>query len=426
VVLLKVLVIGSGGREHALCWKIAQSPKAEKIYCAPGNAGTKKIAENVPIPADNITALLDFAIKEEIGLTVVGPEVPLVLGITNAFESRGMRIFGPNAKAALLEGSKAFAKELMSVAKILTAKFEVLNENDSKERIEEVVSKFQSAAVKADGLCAGKGVFICRTKQSIIDSIHLIFDNKVFGEAGKKIVVEELLKGEEASVLAFCDGKTVVPMISAQDHKRIFDNDLGPNTGGMGAIAPAQVTSGLEKQIIETIFVPLINELSKNGITYKGVLYAELMIKNSKFSVLEFNCRFGDPETQPLMLLLESDIIEIINSCIDGTLKEQEINWFDGSASCVVMASKGYPEKYETKKLITGLEEAKTVNGTVVFHSGTKNTNGQVLTNGGRVLGVTSKGNSLEEAINLAYEVVSKISFEGAHYRKDIGQKALK
>ncbi|VVC00628.1 Phosphoribosylamine--glycine ligase [uncultured archaeon] len=427
---MKVLVIGSGGREHALCWKISQGREVGKIYCAPGNAGTSEAAENVDVSAEDLKGLLKFALENKIDLTVVGPEVPLVMGIVDLFEKNGLRIFGPCKAAAMLEGSKAFAKEVMVSAGVPTARFEILDESYSDKKIGEVVSRFDSAAVKADGLAAGKGVFICRDKAEIWSAIDKIFSEKAFGGAGKKIVIEELLDGEEASMLAFCDGKTAKLMVSSQDYKRIFDEDWGDNTGGMGAYAPAPVTEGLDAEIMKKVFVPVLAEMTRRGCPYKGVLYAGLMIKKGEngrrdFKVLEFNARFGDPETQAMLPLLESDLAGVMEACIRGLLGSFDLKWKKGAACCVVLSSKGYPGKYKTGIEIFGLDAAKNDGNVAVFHAGTKEAGGKVVTNGGRVIGVTGTGLSIRVAIDNAYKGVSEISFEGMHFRKDIGRRAL-
>ena len=420
---MQILVIGSGGREHALCWKLSQSKQVSKIFCAPGNADTSTVAENVPIPYEDISALLEFALKNKIDLTIVGPEAPLVEGVVDAFEEKGMRIFGPSANAAMLEGSKAFAKALMVAAKVPTARYEVIANIDEAQSI---VDEFpRGAAVKADGLAAGKGVIICHSQSEIMGAVNKLMQESIFGDAGKRIVIEELLDGEEASILAFCDGKTAKLMVSSQDHKRIFDGDKGENTGGMGAYAPAPVVKGLEEKIHGAVFVPVLNEMQKRGTPYKGVLYAGLMIKGKEFKVIEFNARFGDPETQPTLSLLETDLVDIVNSCIDGKLGKTEIKWKNGAACCVVIASKGYPEKYEKGHAISGLDAAAKLKDVVVFHAGTRPEGGKALTNGGRVLGVTGTGASIKDAIANAYTGVSKIKFDGMQFRKDIGKRAL-
>ncbi len=424
---MEVLVIGSGGREHALCWKLSQSPRVEKVYCAPGNGGTSEVAENVDIATEDIPTLVRFALGKKIGLTVVGPEGPLVAGIVDEFEKNGLRIFGPSANAAMLEGSKAFAKQILDAADVPTARYEVITNIDEAQV---AVDEFDAAAVKADGLCHGKGVIICCSKAEILGAVNRLMQDSVFGDAGKRIVIEELLEGEEASVLAFCDGKSAKLMVSAQDHKRVFDGDKGENTGGMGAYAPAPITRGMGKKIHDRVFVPVLAEMARRGAPFRGILYAGLMIGGKaggarNFNVLEFNARFGDPETQVILPLLESDLAGILESCIDGTLHRADVKWKDGAACCVVLAAGGYPGKYEKGKAIWGLAGAKAVENVAVFHAGTKNSGGKAVTNGGRVLGVTGIGAGIEEAIGISYSGVAKIHFEGMQFRKDIGKKAI-
>ncbi len=422
---MKVLVVGSGAREHAICWKLAQSEKVSEIFCAPGNAGTSEIATNVPISAEDIAALVDFAKKEKIDLSVIGPETPLVKGIVDEFKKHGLKAFGPSKKAAIIEGSKVFTRDLLKKYNIPSAEYAVFT--DAAKAKEYLQKKGAPIVAKADGLAAGKGVIVCQTVKEAEEAINKILVEKAFGEAGNKLMLEEFLDGEEASFLAFSDGKTVKPMVSSQDHKRAFDNDTGPNTGGMGAYSPAPVvTKELEKEIMEKIMQPTINAMKKEGKEYRGVLYAGLMINKSGPKVLEFNCRFGDPETQVILPRLESDLLEIMLACINGTLAKQEINWSEDACTCVVIASGGYPDNYEKGKEIFGLEQAARLKDTVVFHAGTKLENGRVLSSGGRVLGVTATGANIRESIVAAYNAVSKISFEKMHYRQDIGHRALK
>jgi phosphoribosylamine--glycine ligase len=422
---MKVLVVGSGGREHALVWKISQSPLVEKIYCAPGNGGISKLAECVDIKASDITALADFAEKEKIDLTVVGPEDPLVKGIVDVFMDRGLRIFGPSKKAAMIEGSKAFAKELMRKYGVPTADFAVFS--DPEEAKKYVKEKGAPIVVKADGLAAGKGVIPARTLEEALEAIDLIMVKKAFGEAGNKVIIEEFLEGEEASYLVFSDGENIVAFPSAQDHKPIYEDDKGPNTGGMGAYSPAPVvTPEVERHILEDIIYPTIKGLANEGYPYKGVLYAGLIIKDGKAKVLEFNCRFGDPEAQPLLMRLKSDLVEVLNAVIDGDLKDKTLVIDPRPSVCVVMASQGYPGKYEKGKLITGLEKLEARDDLFVFHAGTTFKDGQFYTSGGRVLGVTALGETLPDTIANAYEAVKEISWDGAYYRRDIGFKALK
>jgi phosphoribosylamine--glycine ligase len=422
---MKVLVVGSGGREHALVWKIAQSPRVRKIYCAPGNAGIAQMAECLSISAEDVKGLTAWAEKEKIDLTVVGPEAPLTLGMVDIFRARGLRVFGPSQKAAEIEGSKAFTKELMKKYGIPTGESETFT--DPAAAVKYIKGKGAPLVVKADGLAAGKGVIICRTVEEALSALDLILVQKAFGAAGAKVVVEEFLEGEEASFLAFTDGETVLPLPTSQDHKAIYDNDQGPNTGGMGAYSPAPVvTERAHREAMEKIMIPTVRGMAREGKKYQGVLYAGLMIKDEKPKVLEFNARFGDPEAQPLLMRLKSDLIPILEATIDGKLSHQKMELEDRSSVCVVMASGGYPGSYEKGKVISGLQEAASVRDAFVFHAGTALKEGKVVTNGGRVLGVTALGNGIQEAIQRAYEAVAKISWEGAYYRKDIGQKAIK
>ena len=421
---MKVLVVGGGGREHALVWKIAQSPKVTMIYCAPGNAGISEQATVVPIKANDLKGLLEFALREKIDFTVVGPEDPLTQGIVDLFESKGLLIFGANKKAAEIEGSKAFAKEMMKKYHIPTAFYEIFD--DRNEAIKYIRKQGAPIVVKADGLAAGKGVIVCKTIEEAIQSVDRIMVEKLFGEAGNRVVVEEYLIGEEASYIAFTDGKAILPMASSQDHKPIFDGDQGPNTGGMGAYSPAPVvTDEVNEKIIEKVLRPIIYGMGEEGRTYKGVLYAGLMIHEGHPKVLEFNARFGDPETQPVLMRMKGDIVPVLEACMKGTLSQHRIEWDRRSSVCVVMASKGYPGDYEKGKVIKGLEEVSRMEGVFVFHAGTALKGDQVLTNGGRVLGVTGLGEDIPRAIERAYQGVKKISWDGVHYRTDIGQKAL-
>ena len=421
---MKVLVIGGGGREHTLVWKIAQSPEVKKIFCAPGNAGIARQAECLPLAADDVPSLTAWAENEKIDLTVVGPEAPLTLGVVDAFEARGLMIFGPSQRAAEIEGSKAFAKELMNRYGIPSGNYRTFEDHGTAVRY--LKETGAPVVVKADGLAAGKGVILCQTLNEALAALDLIMVKKAFGVAGRKVVVEEMLSGEEASFLAFTDGESVLPLPTSQDHKPIFDHDQGPNTGGMGASSPAPVVNEeLHREIMEKIMVPTVRGMAEMGIKYRGVLYAGLMIQDGKARVLEFNARMGDPETQPLLMRMKSDLIPVIMATMKGRLSSQQVEWDARPTVCVVMASGGYPGPYEKGKVISGLEEAERVPGTVVFHAGTALKQGQVVTNGGRVLGITSLGKSLREAIGLAYEAAGKISWEGAFYRKDIGRKAL-
>jgi phosphoribosylamine--glycine ligase len=421
---MKVLVVGSGGREHALAWKIGQSPKVSKVFCAPGNAGIAKQATLVPLKANDLTGLLEFARDEKIDLTVVGPEDPLTRGIVDLFESRGLTVFGPAMKAAEIEGSKAFAKEMMRKYHIPTAACEVFE--DREKAASHIRKKGVPLVVKADGLAAGKGVMICKTVDEAIEALDEIMVKKAFGEAGKRVVVEDCLTGEEASYIAFTDGKTILPMASSQDHKAVFDGDQGPNTGGMGAYSPAPVvTEEVHERILEKVLRPLIYGMAEEGRPYKGALYAGLMIQKGHPMVLEFNARFGDPETQPVLMRMKGDIVPILEACVHGNLSRFRIEWDPRTAVCVVMASGGYPGEYEKGKVIEGLDQVSLMKDIFVFHAGTSMKEGRIVTNGGRVLGVTGLGEGVEKAIKGTYEAVKKISWDGVHYRKDIGAKAL-
>ncbi|MGE5173650.1 MAG: phosphoribosylamine--glycine ligase [Betaproteobacteria bacterium] len=421
---MKVLVVGGGGREHALVWKVSQSPRVTKIYAAPGNAGIAQLAECVSIKAEDIAGLMAFAKSKSIDITIVGPEGPLSMGIVDEFARAGLRAFGPSGKAAEIEASKQFSKDLMKKYNIPTAEYRAFTDKAAAEAY--VRQKGAPIVVKADGLAAGKGVVVAETVGEALEALDLIMTEKAFGAAGNRVVVEECLKGEEASFMAFSDGKTVVPMASSQDHKRVFDSDRGPNTGGMGAYSPAPVvTKKLERKVMDTIMIPTVRAMEKEGRMFKGVLYAGLMIHEGEAKVLEFNARFGDPETQPIMARLDTDIIDIIEAILSGSLSKVDIKWKSDSAVCVVMASGGYPGNYEKGKTIDGLENAAKKTGVVVFHAGTALKNGAVVTNGGRVLGVTGLGPVVAAAIDNAYAGVREISFEGAHYRRDIGARAL-
>ncbi len=422
---MKVLVIGGGGREHALVWKIAQSPAVKKIFCAPGNAGIAQQAACLPIPAEDVQSLIHWAEKEKIDLTVVGPEAPLTLGIVDAFAARGLRIFGPSQRAAEIEGSKAFAKDLMKKYGVPAGESRTFEDYEAAHRY--LKEKGAPIVIKADGLAAGKGVILCHTLEESQAALDLVMVKKAFGAAGNRVVVEEFLQGEEASFLAFADGETVLPLPTSQDHKPIFDNDRGPNTGGMGAYSPAPVVNEkVHREVMEKIMIPTVQGMAQEGRKYRGVLYAGLMIQDGQPRVLEFNARFGDPETQPLLMRMKGDLVPILEATIDGQLSKLKVPWDDRAAVCVVMASAGYPGSYEKGKVISGLEEAAKVPDAFVFHAGTAFQEGKVVTSGGRVLGVTAVGKGIREAIAKAYEAVGKISWEGAHFRKDIGQKALK
>jgi phosphoribosylamine---glycine ligase len=422
---MKVLVIGGGGREHALVWKIAQSPKVSKIFCAPGNAGVSELAECLPIKADDIPALLQFAEKTRIDLTVVGPEDPLTKGIVDTFQKKGLRIFGPRGNAAVLEASKDFTKRLMVKHGIPTGTFKTFT--DPKRALAHLQKVGVPVVVKADGLAAGKGVMVCQKIEEAQEAIERVLVKKEFGEAGNKVLLEECLIGEEASFLAFSDGKNILPMPSSQDHKAIFDQDQGPNTGGMGAYSPAPVLDeALFQKDMDQVMIPTIRAMAKEGRPYQGVLYAGLMINKGEIKVLEFNVRFGDPEAQPLLMRLKSDLVEIMEAVIQGSLDKISVSWDDRPTVCVVLAEKGYPGSYQKGHVIKGLEKARKVEDVMVFHAGTTLKGKEVITNGGRVLGVTALGADIPKAIDQAYRAVKKIHWETAYYRKDIGQKALK
>ena len=422
---MKILIIGSGGREHTLAWKIAKSRKVKKIYCAPGNAGIAEIAECVAIDAGNIAGLVEFAEKESIDLTIVGPEDPLSKGVVDLFEKKGLKVFGPSQKAAKIEASKSFAKKIMLKYGIPTAKgrsFTRLDQADAYIKKMDV-----PIVVKADGLAAGKGVLVCKTKKEASDALKLMLKDNAFGDAGRKVLIEECLVGEEASFIAFTDGKHVLPLPSSQDHKTIFDNDEGPNTGGMGAYSPAPVVDTfMHEKIMEKVMIPTVKAMAAEGRPYKGVLYAGLMIDRDQVNVVEFNARFGDPEAQPLLIRLKSDIVPLMEAVVEERLDECALEIDPRPSVCVVMASKGYPGSYKKGMPISGFKNAKRMKDVVVFHSGTAEKNGRIVANGGRVLGVTALGETIEKAISRAYLAVSKIKWNGAYHRKDIGQKAIK
>jgi phosphoribosylamine--glycine ligase len=421
---MRVLVVGSGGREHALVWKIAQSPRVKAIFAAPGNGGMAKDATLVDIKADDIEGLRAFAIAKKIDFTVIGPEAPLVKGIVDTFEKEGLRVFGPGKEAARLEGSKAFSKEIMEEFGVPTAPFGVFtNKADALAYIEE---KGAPCVIKADGLAAGKGVFVCKTKDAAVSAVEEIITKRVFGDAGKKVVIEECLAGEEASIIVVSDGENIAPMASSQDHKRIFDNDEGPNTGGMGAYSPAPIVAGAKfGEVVKTAVEPVIKGLKDKGTPYKGALYAGIMMTDKGPYVLEFNVRFGDPETQAMLPRMKSDIVDIIEASIDGTLDKAKNEWDDRDCVSIVAASKGYPGSYKKGKEIKGIDAAEGLDGVVVFHAGTRKEGGKVLTDGGRVLGITALGNGIDRAAKKAYEAASKISFDGIYYRRDIARRAL-
>ncbi len=421
-----ILVIGSGGREHALCWKFAQSSKVENVYCAPGNAGISKHAQCVDIASSDLDGLVEFAVKNSIDITVVGPEAPLADGIVDIFESRGLLCFGPKKDAAQIEASKVFTKDLLSKYQIPTGKYKVFTDPDAaKDFIKNETGV--PVVIKADGLAAGKGVLLCFSIEEAFAAIDTVLVEKAFGDAGSRLIVEEFLEGEEASFMAITDGMNVLPLATSQDHKAVYDGDKGPNTGGMGAYSPAPVvTPRLFDRIMEEIMVPTVKAMDQEGHPYKGVLYGGLIIKDGEPKVLEFNCRFGDPEAQPILMRLKTDLVDVIEAAIDGKLSKLKLDWDDRAAVCVVLASKGYPGKYEKGKVIKGLDLVEKMQDVMVFHGGTALKDGKYVTAGGRVLGVTALGRTIKEAIDRTYEAVEKISWEGMHYRQDIGQKALK
>jgi phosphoribosylamine--glycine ligase len=421
---MKVLVIGNGGREHALVWKISHSANKPKIYCAPGSAAIGKLAVPVAIQPEQVEKLADFATNEKIDLTVVGPELPLTLGIADLFESRGLRIFGPNKTAAQLEGSKAFAKEMLKQTNIPTAAFGTFTDAPSAKQY--LSERRPPYVVKADGLAAGKGVLICSSSQEAERAVDEILVRRSFGRAGDKLVIEEFLEGEEASFMVLTDGEHILPLASTQDHKRVFDNDAGPNTGGMGAYSPAPVVDqSIHERIQREILTPLLNGLKNKGIRYRGMIYVGLMITNEGPKVLEFNARFGDPECQPIMMRLKSDLIPLLEATIDGKLNDIQPEWYEEAAVCVVLCAAGYPGSYDKGKEIHGLDKLRNWQRGFVFHSGTVKENGRWSTSGGRVLGVTARGRSITAAVEEAYRAVGEISWEGMHYRKDIAYRAL-
>lgn len=421
---MKVLVIGGGGREHALVWKIAQSPLVTRVYCAPGNPGIGEIAENVPLAVDDLVGLLDFARTHDIDLTVVGPELPLSLGIVDLFEEYGLTIFGARRNAAIIEASKAFSKDLMKKYQVPTAAYGVFEEVAPAVAFIDQVGV--PIVIKADGLAAGKGVIIAQSREEAVATVQDMLTGNAFGSAGSRVVIEEFLVGEEASFLAFTDGKAIIPLASAQDHKAVFDGDKGPNTGGMGAYSPAPVvTQAIHDKVMAEVMRRTVDGMAAEGRPYRGVLYAGLMINGDEVKVLEFNARFGDPECQPLLMRLKSDIVPVLLAVAKGDLGGIALEWHDKAAVCVVMAAGGYPADYRKGDPIRGLDEAAALEELFVFHAGTTRRDGEVVTAGGRVLGVTALGGTVREAIDRAYQGVGAIDWEGVHYRKDIGAKAL-
>jgi phosphoribosylamine--glycine ligase len=422
---MKVLVIGSGGREHALVWKLRQSPRVSKIYCAPGNGGIGADAECVPADLKSVESLLAVANQIQPDLTVVGPEVPLQLGIVDEFNKRGWPVFGPTKAAAQLESSKSFAKQFMQRHRIPTAHYAICN---SASEVKHELSRFSApVVVKADGLAAGKGVVICKTKDEATAAANEMLSGKMVGEAGARVVIEECLKGDEISFLVLSDGERVAPLVAAQDHKRIGDGDTGPNTGGMGAYSfPALLDDQMTHWLLHHVASPVVQGMKAEGIEYKGILYCGLMMTARGPMVLEFNCRFGDPETQPILMRLESDLVEAVEASIEGRVSDGDFRWSPDASVCVVMASSGYPGTIEVGKKITGIADADKLQGVKVFHAATSTRDGDYYTSGGRVLGVTARAETLPAAVARAYEAVEKIKFDGAHYRKDIAARALK
>jgi phosphoribosylamine--glycine ligase len=426
---VNILVIGSGGREHAMCWKLKQSPNVTRLFCAPGNGGIRQIAETVPVQAHEIDSLLKLAKKEHIDLTVVGPEQSLALGIVDVFRNDGLRIFGPTKLAAQLESSKIFAKDFMVRHSIPTAHHRSFVQSDEVQARTFIDELSAPIVVKADGLAAGKGVIICASRQEAVFAVRSMTKERIFGAAGERVVVEEFLSGEEASFLVITDGENLVSLAPAQDHKRIFDGDKGKNTGGMGAYAPAPlVDERVADRVTNEIVLPTIRGMKSEGIPFSGCLYIGLMITASGPKVVEYNCRFGDPEAQVIIPLIDADFAELLFSTADGKLAPSTVQQHPASAVCVVMASQGYPDEYQTGKRIFGLEKIQPEDGVVVFHAGTKMSGEQCVTSGGRVLGVTAIGyeHALEETIRTAYSAVEKITFDGAYFRGDIGKKGLK
>jgi len=424
---MKVLVIGSGGREHALVWKIRKSPRVRELFCAPGNAGIAQEATCISIQPNEIERLLAFAQQKKIDLTVVGPEQPLAMGIVDAFQAASLKIFGPNRAAAQIEASKVYAKRLMDRCGIPTARFCTVN--SKADALKAFEDQGLPIVIKANGLASGKGVFIAQTHQEAVQAVSFLIERRALGIAGETVVIEEYLEGTEATFMVFTDGKTAVPMVPSRDHKTVYDSDRGPNTGGMGTYAPASViTPSLQKEVMDSVVYPLLSEMEKAGTLYQGVLYVGLMICRSRPKVLEFNSRFGDPETQVVLPLLQTDLIEIMEAAINGTLDRLQIRWEQSAALCVVLASKGYPGDYQTGIPIRGFDQIQSQENLLLFHSGTKLSNAPghpIITQGGRVLGVTGIGSTLKIARERAYSGVSHIQFDGMHYRKDIGLSEL-
>lgn len=417
---MKILVVGGGGREHAICWKLNGEENVEKVYCAPGNAGISKVAECVDIKATDIEKLADFAEENRIDLTVIGPEVPLVMGISDVFKERGLRVFGPDKACSQLEGSKLFSKEFMVRHNIATAKYKEYTDID--KAIEEIDSFGYPVVIKADGLAAGKGVIIPTNREEAIETLNTIMKDRKFGEAGNLVVVEEFLEGVETSILALVDKNTIIAMESSKDHKKVYENETGPNTGGMGTFSPSTIyTDELAEKVYNDVLVKSLEGFKEDGLDYRGILFVGLMITEDGEKVLEYNCRFGDPEIQSILMRLDSSLSEIMMAITEDRLSEIDIKYSKDAATCVIMASGGYPDSYEKGKKISGFEDLD--DDIVVFHSGTKKDGNDILTNGGRVLGVCAKAKDVESAAKRVYENIEKISFDGKHYRKDIGIK---
>lgn len=414
---MKILVVGGGGREHAICWKLSKEANVDKIYCAPGNAGISNVAQCIDIQDSDIENLLNFAKENQIDLTIVGPEIPLVAGIVDKFEKEGLKIFGPNKKCAQLEGSKSFSKDFMIRHNLPTAKYKEYTDLD--EAISEIDSFGYPVVIKADGLAAGKGVVIPENREDAITTLKEMMSDKKFGNAGDKIVVEEFLTGIETSILAFVDNDTIVPMVSSKDHKKVFEGETGLNTGGMGTFSPSEIyTDELAKEVQEKILDKTLEGFKKDNLNYKGILFVGLMITEDGPKILEYNVRFGDPETQSVLFRLDTDLNKIISEILNNNLKNIEINYSKEESICVMLTSGGYPESYEKGKVITGLDDLD--DDIVVFHSGTKLVDGKIVTNGGRVIGITAKAKNVKEAGEKVYENIKKINFEGMHYRTDI------
>jgi phosphoribosylamine--glycine ligase len=422
---MKVLILGSGGREHALAWAVKRSERVTEVVCAPGNGGMARMARCVPVDLKDLSAMVRLAEDEQPGLTIVGPELPLSLGIVDALQGLGLRVFGPTKAAAMLESSKSFAKRFLQRHKIPTANYAVCA---NLAEFEKAVEIFHAPiVVKADGLAAGKGVLICESRQTAIEAAEGLFSGKLLGEAERQVVIEEFLEGDEISFLCLSDGKYVKPLVPAQDHKRIGEGDTGPNTGGMGVYSTdTMLDAGMTEWVMHHIAIPTIRGMAAEGTPFAGVLYCGLMMTARGPEVLEFNARFGDPETQAILLRMESDLVEALEACIDGRLSETELRWTSGASACVVASSAGYPGSYKTGFPITGLDDAARLPGVEVFHSGSSLAGGQVLTAGGRVLGVTAAAPTLEEALKRAYQAIAMIHFDGIYYRRDIGHRALK